>query len=164
MSDQLITIILAVISSGLLSGGLTAWISRRERQAQAESTMVGTARGLIDELQEQLKETKADRQTIRNEFIEHRKECAEYRRQTDVQIKELEAELKVQETAIENQGAQLLKYQFALIILSAQLRAAGYEPVIDLSKVDSMNTEDLRLIADATVNIERRRQERKRGD
>ena len=71
---------------------------------------------------------------------------------------ELRAELEVQAKAIENLTGQVLKYRLALVITVMQLRMAGFEPMIEPDKIDTMTVEELQLLAEGASNAEARRQ------
>lgn len=74
----------------------------------------------------------------------------------------LEAELEVQAHAIENLTAKNLKLQVLVSILTNQLRTAGFEPIIDPAQIESIEVDELRLIAESLSNVERRRESLRR--
>lgn len=161
LTIDLQTIVLAVISSNILSIVITAWLNRRRSQAESdkiraetEDTRVNTALKLVDELQDQLTEGNS--------------RFRDYRQTTDETIAKMMTELKVQEKAIDNLTAKTLKYQLVLSILIMQLRQGGLEPLVDPQEIEMMKIEDLRIIAQGMSNVEerrqRRQQERNNGD
>jgi hypothetical protein len=149
------TIVVAIVSSNGITILLT-WLVNRHRstveaakiRAETDDTKVGTALRLVDELQEARLE---DNQRFRD-----------YRQATDEKIAGLMTELKVQEKAIDNLEAQNLKYQLVLSILLMQLRQGGLEPLIDPQKIDLIEVDDLKIIAQGLSNVETRRRQRQK--
>lgn len=82
--------------------------------------------------------------------------------QLEKKIATLGHEIEIQAAALENATAANLKQQLYSSIIVNQLRAAGFEPVIEPSEIDAMPVEDLRLIAESMSNVDRRREAMRR--
>ena len=149
MSEQYLTILLALIGSGAITAILTSLLNRRHNFAITEDVLVGAAKKLVDELQEDVARLRQEREDITQRLKE-----AENR------LVELRADFAAQENAIDNLQANALKYQLVLSITVLQLRQLGLEPLIAPDKIDTMSIDDIRLIAQGLSNVEQRRQER----
>ena len=153
MSEQYLTILLALIGSGAITAILTSLLNRRHSFAVTEDVLVGAAKKLVDELQEDVARLRQEREDITQRLKE-----AENR------LIELRADFAAQENAIDNLQANALKYQLVLSITVLQLRQLGLEPLIAPDKIDIMSIDDIRLIAQGLSNVEQRRQERRKID
>ena len=168
MPEPYLTIVLAIVGSGVLTTILTAVINRKQSKAQMSDTLVEAAKKLVDEHQEDLARIRQERKEDQNSFAQYKKEAADefaaYKKETTTKIHELEAELEIQENAIDNLVMKTGKYQLYISIIVNQLRTIGLEPVIDPGDIEGMKIEDMRLIAEGASNVERRRRERSKKD
>ncbi len=136
MSQELITaIVVALVAAA--PGLFALFHQRRLASATAADTLTGSAMRMVER---------------------HDKEIKELEDKND----HLEAELEVQAHAIENLTAKNLKLQVLISILTNQLRAAGFEPVVDPARIESIEVDELRLIAESLSNVERRRESLRR--
>src|SRR3972149_4400393 len=145
MSEQYLTILLGLIGSGAITAILTSLLNRRHNFAITEDVLVGAAKKLVDELQEDVARLRQEREDITQRLKE-----AENR------LVELRADFAAQENAIDNLQANALKYQLVLSITVLQLRQLGLEPLIPSDKIDTMSIDDIRLIAQGLSNVEQR--------
>ena len=127
---EIITIVGLVIAA--IPGVLAYLNQRKATNAAVADTLTGSAERLVQR---------------------HEKEIEQLERK----IKSLQHEVEIQAASLENATAANLKQQLYSSIIVNQLRAAGFEPVIEPSEIDTMAVDDLRLIAEAMSNTERRR-------
>ena len=147
--ENIIILAVALLSSGIIG----TLLKSRKTSAEVDKTIVEQAKTLVDELQEERKVGREDREELRREL-----------RHLQAEIKQLKAELKAQEVAIGNLTARAMKYQLALTITIRQLRLAGFEPMIEPSKIEAMEVEEMRTIAEGLSNVDQRRQKRERAN
>lgn len=138
MSETTLNILIALIA-GPAGALVAAWLSRRKDSASITKSITEAAHNLVGDY----------------EILAARLEKTE---------KELRAELEAMAAAVENLTGQVMKYRLALTITVMQLRMAGFEPMIDPSKIDTMSVDELRLVAEGASNAEtRRRSQNERG-
>jgi septal ring factor EnvC (AmiA/AmiB activator) len=153
MSEQYLTILLALIGSGVITAITTSLLNRRHTSAVTQDVLVGAAKKLVDELQEDVARLRQEREDITQRLKE-----------TENKLTELRADFSAQENAIDNLQANALKYQLVFSITVLQLRQFGLEPLIAPDKIDTMSIDDIRLIAQGLSNVEHRRQERRKKE
>ncbi len=158
--ENIIPIVVALFGSGII----VALLNRKKTSAETGKTIVDQAKTLVDELQEERKAGKEERVELRQERDELREQLRRFQETTAKEIKQLQAELKVQEVAINNLTAKAMKYQLALTITIRQLRLAGFEPMIEPSRIDAMGVEEMRTIAEGLSNVDQRRQRAAKDD
>ena len=148
-AENFITILIALLGSGVI----VAWMNRRKTSAETNQLIVQQAATLVNELQEERKAGREDREELRGEV-----------RHLQADIKQLKAELKAQESTLDDLQVKNLKYQFVLSAFANQLRLAGFEPVIDPADIDTMKLDDIQVIADGMSRVETRRRRQKSDD
>lgn len=160
MTEWIIPVAVAVLSSNVLAVLLTLALNRKKTEAETERTRaevddirIGTTLKVVDELQESLTDMRA-------RFRDYRQDTDETIADLMNQLKIQEAELRVQEKAIDNLTAKTLKYSMILSILTMQLRQSGLEPLIDPEEIDTIKIDNLRNIFQGIHNAEARRQKR----
>jgi predicted nuclease with TOPRIM domain len=163
MSEQYLTILLALIGSGAITAILTSLLNRRHSSAITEDVLVGAAKKLVDELQEDVSRLRQERSEITKKLEETEDRLKAETNALKAELKELKAEFTAQENAIDNLQANALKYQLVLSITVLQLRQLGLEPLIPPDEIDIMDIDDIRLIAQGLSNVEQRRQERRKN-
>lgn len=137
--DNLLPVIMAIISSGVLGALINGWLNKRKVAAEVTKT-------LIDAAMELNREYKAQADDIQERYVALRDE-----------VKRLKLELELLEKAIENANAKCLKKELGLVINVRQMRSIGIEPLIDPAGLDNLVIEKLRLIAESLSNIDERR-------
>ncbi len=176
MSDGTIQIILAIIAL-FGGGGLTIIANRRKIRAEvakteAEAEAIRTkAEAEADRIKAEAAKIISDMTTeilaeyrLRNDELESllddvKLEMTEIKAEMAEQDKLYRQEQALQDQAIENANAQILKLELLNIIYVSQIRSSGIEPLIEPSKIRSISIEDLRDIAQSVSNTDRRRQE-----
>lgn len=146
--DNLTTIIMAVIGSGVFGALITGWLNKRKVDADVAKIITDAAielkqeyKAQADEIQERYTALKVDYAALRDE------------------VKRLKLELELLEKAIENANAKCLKKELVITINARHMRSIGIEPLIDPANLDSLMIEELRLIAESLSNIDKRRAE-----
>lgn len=136
MSQELIVaIVVALVAAA--PGLFALFHQRRLASASVTDTLTKSAIGMVER---------------------HDKEIKELEEKND----HLEAELEVQAHAIENLTAKNLKLQVLVSILANQIRLRGVEPIIDPARIDSIEIDELRLVAESMLNVDRRREAMRR--
>lgn len=154
--ENIIPVVIALLGSGII----VAWMNRRKTSAETNQLIVQQAATLVDELQEERKAGREERDELRRERNELRQQLREFQQTTAKEIEQLKAELKVQESALDDLQVKNLKYQFVLSAFANQLRLAGFEPVIDPADIDTMKLDDIQVIADGMSRVETRRRQK----
>jgi len=163
MTEQYLTILLALIGSGAITALVTSFLNRRHTSAVTQDVLVGAAKKLVDELQEDIARLHQERGDVTQKLKETEDRL---KAETDIlkaELKGLKAEFTAQENAIDNLQANALKYQLVLSITVLQLRQLGLEPLIPPDEIDTMDIDEIRLVAQGLSNVEQRRQERRKN-
>ena len=149
------------VAGSILTGFISAWLTRRKTRAEAASLDANAAKTIVEMATQSARDLVEDYKAQADEETERRRALAqefrEYREATDRKLAEAMAEIKAQETALDNLQAKHLKLELALQITVGQLRLAGHEPMIDPKEISTMSIADLRLVAQSTLNIQQRR-------
>lgn len=177
MSNEIILALIGTLlgGSGIITAIVTAVINRKKTRAEAEKNqadaakiitdatkeILGEYRQRNDELEEELAGLKKDFRNLREKQAEAEAELTrrdkQYRTELDELDKKYRAEQALQDNAIENTNAKVLKLELLNVIYVSQIRSLGVKPLVDPSEIASISVDDLRNIARGLINIEERR-------
>ena len=176
MSEETFQIILAIIALFGGGGGLTVIANRRKTRAEA-AKINAEAEAIKTKAEAEAARVKAD--AIKAIIGANKEILGEYRLRNDelerqlngvkLDVKNLIEEQKLQDLAIENMNAKILKLELLNIIYVSQIRSFGVEPRVGPGEIGSISIEELRDIARSLIRIDRRKkkaddQEAKRDD
>lgn len=184
MSNEIVLALIATLlgSSGMITAIITAMINRKksraeaekiraeaekiraEAQADTEKNRADAAKIITDATKEILgeyrlrnDELEGELSALKGDFRELRKDFDEVQAELITRDKQYQQEQALQDQAIENTNAMVLKLELLNIIYVSQIRSLGVEPIVEPTEIASISVDDLQNIAQGLSNIEGRK-------
>jgi len=129
-TEQIVTVIVAVLGSGVLGAWGTAWFNRRKTDASATGQLTQTALTLVERLEKDVVKLRADREKDRQE------------------IAELRQELEDTKNSVEDLTAEGMKYQLAFLINTTFMQLADIDPPVTIEGFAEMTIRELRKMSE----------------
>lgn len=142
-AEQIITIVIAVISSTALTAAVNGLFNRRKTSVEADSFLVKTAQDTVKNLVDPL--------NARVDQLENERD-------------ELRSELEGQAITLENLQEMVMKLQLAMSINQAWAKANRISLPITIESLSELTVDGMRDIAYSVRNIQDRRRQRQGGD
>lgn len=128
-TSEMITILAAVLGSGVLGAFVTALFNKRKTDADASGKLTNTALSLVEKLEEKVTRMEAGQ-------VKDRQELAKTRQ-----------ELEDTKDFVEDIAADHMKVQLAFYINTLHMQKKGIEPPIKIEELADMTTRELKKMS-----------------